>query len=222
MGTPALGRLPTLVRESIQNVLDASDGESGPRVLIRMTLTPEQMEVLDREVLARLPGDTSSHEAIANSLARPGLRVLELCDFVLGASPGPRVPMHPSMSAVSATSSIFCAMLALPGRPSRWGNVWLRQEFAVRDEQLFDHHCGFSDLQLGGSRYEGSWRAISVRHMTHKRTTAAGTVSPDGTGGAFPTAPIRSSRQRERWHAPSLDNLDFPHAARNRPGRRFS
>ena len=90
LGSPALGRLPTLVREAIQNVIDASDDESGPRILIRIrTLAPEQRSVLDREVFARLPGDTSSHDAIADSLAKPGLRVLELCDFGTYGLSGP-------------------------------------------------------------------------------------------------------------------------------------
>jgi len=90
LGRPTLELLPTMLREGIQNVLDASDGTSGATVLIRLrTLTPEQQQALGKRLLAERPRGDVTRADIDASLARPGLRVLELCDFGTEGLSGP-------------------------------------------------------------------------------------------------------------------------------------
>lgn len=90
LGRPTLELLPTMLREGIQNVLDAADGRSGPTVLIRLrTLTPEQQQALGGRLLAERPRGDVTRVDIDASLARPGLRVLELCDFGTEGLSGP-------------------------------------------------------------------------------------------------------------------------------------
>lgn len=90
LGRPVLDLMQTLVREGIQNVLDAAQGDSGPEVLIRLrTLSPDQQKALSGTLLAeRLRGDATRGDIDA-SLAKPGLRVLELCDFGTEGLSGP-------------------------------------------------------------------------------------------------------------------------------------
>lgn len=90
LGRPTLELLPTMLREGIQNVLDASDGKSGATVLIRLrTLTPEEQHVLAARVLAERPRGDVTRADIDTALAKPGLRVLELCDFGTEGLSGP-------------------------------------------------------------------------------------------------------------------------------------
>lgn len=90
LGRPTLELLPTMLREGIQNVLDASDGNSGATVLIRLrTLTPDQQYALSERLFAEIPRSDVTRSDIDASLARPGLRVLELCDFGTQGLSGP-------------------------------------------------------------------------------------------------------------------------------------
>lgn len=90
LGRPTLGLLQTLIREGIQNVLDATHGRSGPVVLIRLrTLSPDQQKVLDQTLLAERPRGDATRADIDASLKKPALRVLELCDFGTEGLSGP-------------------------------------------------------------------------------------------------------------------------------------
>lgn len=90
LGRPTLELLPTMLREGIQNVLDAADGMSGATVLIRLrTLTPEQRHSLVGRLLAERPSGDATRAGIDASLAKPYLRVLELCDFGTAGLSGP-------------------------------------------------------------------------------------------------------------------------------------
>lgn len=90
LGRPTLELLPTMVREGIQNVLDAAVDMSGATVLIRLrTLTPEQRRALTEQLLAERPRGDVTHADIDKSLGEPELRVLEMCDFGTGGLSGP-------------------------------------------------------------------------------------------------------------------------------------
>jgi hypothetical protein len=90
LGRPTLGLLQTLLRESIQNVLDAATGESGPRILIRLrSLTSSQQAALSREVFVALPDEDATRSDIAASLGRREVKVLEICDFGTVGLSGP-------------------------------------------------------------------------------------------------------------------------------------
>lgn len=90
LGRPTLGLLQTLIREGIQNVLDAAHGNRGPTVLVRLrTLSPNQQKVLNEQVLADRPLGDATRADIEKALAKPGLRVLELCDFGTEGLSGP-------------------------------------------------------------------------------------------------------------------------------------
>jgi hypothetical protein len=82
LGRPALGLLQTVVRESIQNCMDAGREGQHPRVLIRLrTLTETQKEVLAKSLISSLPDDSKSASELRGSLEKNALRVLEICDF---------------------------------------------------------------------------------------------------------------------------------------------
>jgi len=90
LGRPALELLPSMLREGIQNVLDAGNGRSGATVLIRLrTLTPEQQHALSERLLAERPRGDVTRADIDASLAKPALRVLELSDFGTVGLSGP-------------------------------------------------------------------------------------------------------------------------------------
>lgn len=82
LGCPAQDLLQTVLRESIQNSIDASLPGFGPSLLVRLrALTPEQCTVLQEFVLADLPVGAHARNEIAASVGRVGLKVLEVCDF---------------------------------------------------------------------------------------------------------------------------------------------
>ena len=90
LGRPTLGLLQTLIREGIQNVLDAAQDGEGPVVLIRLrTLSSDQQKTLRESVLSELPRGDATRAEIEGVLIKPGLRVLELCDFGTEGLSGP-------------------------------------------------------------------------------------------------------------------------------------
>lgn len=90
LGRPALGLLQTLIREGIQNVMDAANGDLGPTVVVRLrTLTQDQQVALSDQVLAERPKNDATRAEIDAALAKPNLRVLELCDFGTEGLSGP-------------------------------------------------------------------------------------------------------------------------------------
>lgn len=90
MGRPSLALVQTVLRESIQNCVDAANPGTGPSILIRIrTLTPEQHSVLARRVFPELPEDSVGPLSIRKSLGKPALRVFEICDFRTRGLGGP-------------------------------------------------------------------------------------------------------------------------------------
>lgn len=90
LGRPTLGLLQTLIREGIQNVLDATTSASGPALLIRLrTLSPDQQRQLGARLLDQRPRDDATRADIDAALSKQGLRVLELCDFGTRGLSGP-------------------------------------------------------------------------------------------------------------------------------------
>lgn len=90
LGRPALELLPTMLRESIQNVLDASEGPDGATVLIRLrTLTTAEAKALREHVFAELPLGDDTRADMEASLGKERLRVLEVCDFGTQGLSGP-------------------------------------------------------------------------------------------------------------------------------------
>ncbi|MDS1308888.1 hypothetical protein [Marinobacter xiaoshiensis] len=90
LGSPALDPLQTVIRESVQNTLDASKLGNPPEVLIRLRhLTDGQLAVLSSKVFSDLPGETTSRERIAQFLDTQAPLVLEICDFGTTGLGGP-------------------------------------------------------------------------------------------------------------------------------------
>lgn len=82
LGCPAQDLFQTVLRESIQNSIDAARLGSGPSLLIRFrTLTPEERMALRDHVLADLPQEDQTRNEMAVSIEKEGLKVLEICDF---------------------------------------------------------------------------------------------------------------------------------------------
>lgn len=90
LGRPNHSLLQTLIREGIQNVLDAAHDDAGPSVLIRLrSLTASQRSVLTEQVLSELPQNKPTRTDVNAALSKSCLRVLELCDFGTDGLSGP-------------------------------------------------------------------------------------------------------------------------------------
>lgn len=90
LGSPSLDPLQTLIRESVQNVLDAAKLGKPPEVLIRLRkLSREQMCILASYVFRDLPKEDESREGIARFLDTQSPVVLEICDFGTTGLGGP-------------------------------------------------------------------------------------------------------------------------------------
>jgi hypothetical protein len=82
LGCPAQDLLQTVLRESIQNSIDAALPGFGPSLSIRFrTLTSQQCTALREFVLADLPQGDHTRNEIATTIGTVGLKVLEICDF---------------------------------------------------------------------------------------------------------------------------------------------
>jgi hypothetical protein len=90
LGRPALGLLQTLVREAVQNVLDASTGPAGPTIVFRVrTLSLAEATCLRDDVLTDLPPGDSTLRDVEASLSKRHIRVIEICDFGTQGLSGP-------------------------------------------------------------------------------------------------------------------------------------
>lgn len=90
LGRPTLELLPTVLREAIQNVLDAATGVIGPTVRIRVrTLSADQITALRERILSEMPDTDATRAGIAAAIRKPELRVLEICDFGTEGLSGP-------------------------------------------------------------------------------------------------------------------------------------
>ncbi len=82
LGRPALGLLQTVIRESLQNSLDAARLGEPPSILVRSRkLDAAQKMALRSQLLSGLPDAQESRAQIENSIDNEQMRVLELCDF---------------------------------------------------------------------------------------------------------------------------------------------
>ena len=90
LGKPMLGLLQTVLRESLQNSIDAAKGGEGPSVRVRLRdLGPGEQKFLCENVFCSLPENESSRAAIGASLDSIPLRVLEICDYKTTGLGGP-------------------------------------------------------------------------------------------------------------------------------------
>jgi len=81
LGRPALGLLQTVLRESLQNVVDAAITDEGPKVLVRVrTLTADQRRVIQESVFSKRPSADCSARDLGASL-HGEVKVLEIADF---------------------------------------------------------------------------------------------------------------------------------------------
>jgi len=81
LGRPALGLLQTVLRESLQNVVDAAVSDEGPRVLVRIrTLSSKEKQALIDSVLPNRPAAHCSASLLDEALTGE-VRVLEIADF---------------------------------------------------------------------------------------------------------------------------------------------
>lgn len=90
LGRPTLGMVQTVMRESIQNSVDAARLGSGPSVLIRVrTLDENELAALRDDVFTQLPEERESQRKVGKCLAGPSVRVMEICDFNTTGLGGP-------------------------------------------------------------------------------------------------------------------------------------
>lgn len=90
LGCPAQDLLQTVLRESIQNSIDAGRLGNGPCIHVRYrTLTPEQQAFLLQRVLSDRILCDQTEETVLNSIAKPHLKVFEICDFNTTGLGGP-------------------------------------------------------------------------------------------------------------------------------------
>lgn len=90
LGRPALGLLQTVLREALQNSIDASTGDAGPVVMLRVrNLREDEAAVMRQSVLSTLPPLEGAEATVRTALEKPTIRVLEICDFGTRGLAGP-------------------------------------------------------------------------------------------------------------------------------------
>lgn len=90
LGRPNLNLLQTLVRESLQNVIDATLPGRAPQVRIRLRrLNETERDALSSHVLSQMPIGGLSSRILSNSLEKSDLWVFEIADFGTVGLSGP-------------------------------------------------------------------------------------------------------------------------------------
>jgi hypothetical protein len=91
LGSPTLGILPTVIREALQNSLDASVEIGAPKILIRVrSLSQAELGILREHVISSLPAAESSSRGLINaSLSGESIKVFEICDYGTSGLGGP-------------------------------------------------------------------------------------------------------------------------------------
>jgi len=90
LGCPAQDLLQTVLREAIQNSIDAGRLGKGPTIHVRYrTLTSEQLRFLVNHVLCDQIACDDTAGAIQETLGKTDLKVLEICDFNTTGLGGP-------------------------------------------------------------------------------------------------------------------------------------
>jgi hypothetical protein len=98
LGAPGLDPLQTVIRESVQNIADASKLGSGPVIIIRIrSLTAAQKQAMRDLVLTKLPKEPQSRDRLQAFLEGKEPTVMEICDFGTTGLGGPtradRIPV---------------------------------------------------------------------------------------------------------------------------------
>lgn len=90
LGRPAQDLLQTVLREAIQNSVDAGRLGRGPSIHVRYrTLSAEQRTALLTQVVSERIRCDQTAESMRESLEKPDLKVLEICDFQTTGLGGP-------------------------------------------------------------------------------------------------------------------------------------
>lgn len=90
LGRPSLSMLQTVIREALQNVVDAGAGSRETRVVVRLrNLDDVQSANLRNRIFKDLPANQDSRQRLSSSLSRRPVRVLEICDFGTVGLSGP-------------------------------------------------------------------------------------------------------------------------------------
>ena len=99
LGRPALGLLQTVIREALQNSIDAAHSGQAPRILLRSrVLDPDQMAFLSTVVLASTGGENGL-DPLSDIINAGPLRVFEIADFGTTGLGGPTRADAPSDEA---------------------------------------------------------------------------------------------------------------------------
>jgi len=100
LGRPPLSRLQTVLREAIQNSVDAAKSDGPVTVLVRLrTLTKTQHEALQQSIFTSLAEGAESCRSLRDCLNSESLQVLEICDFGTWGLSGPTNADAPDTSA---------------------------------------------------------------------------------------------------------------------------
>ena len=90
LGRPALGLLQTVIREAIQNSIDAVNSDLGPEVLLRSRrLGRGELDTLREKVFATTSPFGDENAPLAGALAHQELRVFEIADYHTTGLAGP-------------------------------------------------------------------------------------------------------------------------------------
>lgn len=90
LGRPDLSLVQTVIREALQNCVDAALDDHATDVLLRLrTLSRAERQALRELAFAALPLAPNSQRSIEQSFEKPDLRLLEICDFNTVGLAGP-------------------------------------------------------------------------------------------------------------------------------------
>lgn len=125
LGAPSLDPLETMVREAVQNALDAALPGLDPEVVFRVRrLTATYRRFLKEVIFRRLPSEPASSDPLKAFLDNNQACVLEICDFnTSGLAGSTRADRRPT--DVSATDFIdFIYNAGIPRNTKRGGGTY--------------------------------------------------------------------------------------------------
>lgn len=90
LGRPAIGLLPMVIREAVQNSMDASLEGMGPEILLRTRVLSEtEYSTLLSKVFQDRPNEPETANLLRTNLDDGPVRVFEICDFHTTGLAGP-------------------------------------------------------------------------------------------------------------------------------------
>lgn len=117
LGAPPIDILEVVLREALQNSIDATLEDLGKGTLVKIRLrhlSTEQLDTLKTSVLGQLPEEDGSKQQLTEFLNGKAPVVMEICDFSTGGLSG---PTRADVIEDGSTENDFCNFMLNVGSP---------------------------------------------------------------------------------------------------------